>query len=162
MQPIQLELIKRFTTEEERNDAHTSACAMLRDFIEQMDIDSVKLMFIDSDIYAQDVFEAEAFFKKLEKAFLFMRIEGNIVLESAEARCNHCHPGVASYIFKGKSNPWHISFLFHVENHKVVDIHECFQLWTKFPELEIEMQLRLDEGEYFYNDIDGGMDDPPF
>ena len=37
MQSKQLELFKYFTLAEERDDEHTSASAMLRDFMEQMD-----------------------------------------------------------------------------------------------------------------------------
>ena len=48
MQTKQLELFKNFTLAEERNDIHTSASAMLRDFMEQMDLDSIKLMLSDA------------------------------------------------------------------------------------------------------------------
>jgi hypothetical protein len=160
MQSKQLELFKYFTLAEERDDAHTSASAMLRDFMEQMDLDNIKLMLSDEESLA-DV-DTETYFAKLQKAFLFMRMTGNTVLESAEGRCNRCHPGVASFTFKGDNIPWHISFLFHVKDNKVVNIHECHAMWTMFPELDGGLQLYLDEPDCLLEDADEGMDDPPF
>jgi hypothetical protein len=160
MQSKQLELFKYFTLAEERDDAHTSACAMLRDFMEQMDLDNIKLMLSEAESLA-DV-DTETYFAKLQKAFLFMRMSGNTLLESAEGRCNRCHPGVASFTFKGDNIPWHISFLFHVKDNKVVDVHECHAMWTLFPELDGGLQLHLDEPDFLFEDAEGGMDDPPF
>ena len=160
MQSKQLELFKYFTLAEERDDAHTSACAMLRDFMEQMDLDNIKLMLSEAESLA-DV-DTETYFAKLQKAFLFMRMSGNTLLESAEGRCNRCHPGVASFTFKGMNVPWHISFLFHVKEDKVVDIHECFGMWSVFPELEGDFLLLLEESECCIEDSDSTMDDPPF
>lgn len=160
MQWVQLKLFKDFTFAEERNDIHTSVCAMLRDFMEQMDINNIKLMLSETESLA-DV-DTETYFAKLQKAFLFMRMSGNTVLESAEGRCNRCHPGVASFTFKGDHIPWHISFLFHVKDDKVVDIHECSAMWTQFPELEGRLTLYLNEPDFLLEDADGEMDDPPF
>ena len=100
--------------------------------------------------------------EQLERAFQLLNISGNTVLESAEGRCNRCHPGVASFTFKGNNSPWHISFLFHVKENKVVDIHECTAMWTLFPELDGGLKLHLDEPDFLLEDADGGMDDPPF
>lgn len=160
MQNKKLELFKFFTLADERNDIHTSACAMMRDFMEQMDVDNIKLML--SDIESISDFDTEKFIDKLQKAFLFMRMAGNDCLQSAEGRCNQCHPGVASFTFKGVNVPWHISFLFHVKEDKVVDIHECFGMWSVFPELEGDFLLFLEESECCIEDTDSSMDDPPF
>jgi hypothetical protein len=56
-----------FTLAEERNDIHTSACAMLPDFMEQMDIDNIKLML--SEVESLTDMDTETFFRKLKKAF---------------------------------------------------------------------------------------------
>ena len=160
MHSKQLELFKYFTLAEERDDAHTSACAMLRDFMEQMDLDNIKLML--SEVESLGDIDPETYFQKLERAFLLMKASGNTVLESAEGRCNRCHPGVASFTFKGNNSPWHISFLFHVKDNKVVDIHECSSIWTMFPELDEGSKMYLDEPDFFLEDADGGMEDPPF
>ncbi|MFM7728055.1 MAG: hypothetical protein ACKO7B_15240 [Flavobacteriales bacterium] len=160
MKPKNLELFKFFTLAEERHDTHTSASAMMRDFMEQMDIHNIRLMLIDSEEMAD--IDTEAYFDKLQNAFNFMRISGNDQLESAEGRCNRCHPGVASFTFKGVNTPWHISFLFHVKNDKVVDIHECHGMWTMFPELEEDKMILLDEPVIHLQDSDWSDDDPPF
>ena len=160
MQSKQPELFKYFTLAEERNDIHTSACAMLRDFMERMDIDNIKLMLSEVESLAD--MDTETFFHKLQKACLFMRMSGNTVLVSAEGRCNRCYPGVASFTFKGENIPWHISFLFHVKDSKVVDIHECSAIWSMFTELELSMKVNLDEPDFIFEDTEGGMDDPPF
>ena len=154
------ELFKFFTLADERNDVHTSACAMMRDFIEQMDLRNIKLMLSDIESIAD--LDSEAFCSKLEKAFLHMRVSGNTVLSSAEGRCNRCHPGVASFTFKGTHTPWHISFLFHVKDDKVVDVHECLGMWSMFPELESEYLLLLEEPEIYFEDSDCSSDDTPF
>jgi hypothetical protein len=83
---------------------------MLRDFMEQMDIDNIKLMLSEVESLAD--MDTETFLHKLQKAFLFMRMSGNAFLVSAEARCNRCYPDVASFTFKGENIPWHISFCF--------------------------------------------------
>jgi len=160
MQSKQLELFKDFTRADERDDAHTSACAMLRDFMEQMDFDNIQLML--SKVETLGDIDSATYLNKLQKAFLFMRMSGNTLLESAEGRCNRCYPSVASFTFKGDNIPWHISFLFHVKDNKVVDIHECSAVWTMFPELDGGMKLHLDVPDFLLKDADGGMDDPPF
>jgi len=160
MKSKQLELFKYFTLAEERDDIHTSACAMLRDFMEQMDLDNIKLMLSDIDEF--DHVDAATYFERLQKAFLFMRMSGNTELESAEGRCNRCHPGVASFTFKGNNTPFHISFLFHVENDKVVDVHECRGIWSLFTELEVEMMVYLVEPVIHIEDSDWTDDDSPF
>ncbi len=160
MQSKQLELFKYFTLAEERNDINTSACAMLRDFMEQMDIDNIKMMLSEVESLAD--MDTETFFHKLQKAFLFMRLSGNAVLVSAEGRCNRCYPGVTSFTFKGENIPWHISFLYHVKDSKVVDIHECLAIWSMFPELDLSMKVNLNESDIIFEDTRGGIDDPPF
>ena len=160
MQTKQLELFKYFTLAEERKDIDTSACAMLRNFMEQMDFDNIQLML--SEVETLGDIDSATYLNKLHKSILFMRMSGNTVLESAEGRCNRCHPSVASFTFKGDNIPWHISFLFHVKDNKVVDIHECTAIWAMFPELDGGMKVYLDEPGIFLEDAEGGMEDPPF
>jgi hypothetical protein len=162
MQWVQLKLFKDFTFAEERDDIHTCAAAMLRDFMEQMDMDNIKLMLSETETLA-DV-DKDTFYGKLQNAFLYMHMSGNSVLESGEGRCNRCHPNALAFTFRGLNIPWHMSFLFHVKDNKVVDIHECMLLWKQFPELEDCYQLYLDEQMGFVTnaDADESMDDPPF
>jgi len=160
MKSKKTKLFQFFTLADERNDVHTSACAMMRDFMEQMDLQNIKLML--SEIETLSDLDTEAFCSKLEKAFLHMRVSGNTILQSAEGRCNRCHPGVASFTFKGTITPWHMSFLFHVKDDKVVDVHECFGMWSMFPELDSEYLLLLEEPEIQVEDSDWSSDDPPF
>ncbi len=162
MQWVQLKLFKDFTFAEEREDIHTCAAAMLRDFMEQMDMASIKLMLSEAETLA-DV-DKDTFYGKLQIAFLYMHMSGNSVLESGEGHCNRCHPNALAFTFRGTNVPWHMSFLFHVKDNKVVDVHECMLLWKRFPELEDCYQLYLDEQMRFVTntDEDDSMDDPPF
>lgn len=153
-------LFNYFTLADERNDVHTSACAMMRDFMEQMDLDNIKLMLADIESLAD--FDTAPFYAKLEKAFRFLSLAGDTMLPSAEGRCNRCHPGVASFTFKGNNSPWHMSFLFHMKDDKVVDVHECLGMWSMFPELESEYLLLLEEPEVYLEDSDCSSDDDSF
>jgi hypothetical protein len=160
MQWVQLKLFKDFTFAEERNDIHTSAAAMMRDFVEQMDLPNIKLMLSEFNTIGDA--ECEAFYSKLQTAFLYMTMSGNTALESGEGRCNVCHPNSLAFVFRGTNVPWHMSFLFHIKDNKVVEIHECMLLWKQFPELEACYQLYLDEEMNFVHNGDEDMDDPPF
>ena len=135
---------------------------MLRDFMEQMDMASIKLMLSEAETLA-DV-DKDTFYGKLQIAFLYMHMSGNSVLESGEGHCNRCHPNALAFTFRGTNVPWHMSFLFHVKDNKVVDVHECMLMWKQFPELEDCYQLYLDEQMRFVTntDEDDSMDDPPF
>jgi hypothetical protein len=141
MHTEQLSLFKDFTTAEERNDAHTSAGAMLRDFVEQMDLQNIRLMLSNCETLA-DV-SPDDFFAQLHHVFITMFMSSNPVLESAEGRCNRCHPGALAFIFRGINLPFHFSLLFHIKDDKVVDVHECVLLWKQFPELPQDFQILL-------------------
>jgi hypothetical protein len=69
---------------------------------------------------------------------------------------------VASFTFKGDNIPWHISFLFHVKDSKMVDIDECSAIWSMFPQLDVSMKVKLDEPDFIFEDTEVGMEDPPF
>ena len=154
------ELFKYFTLADERNDIHTSASAMMRDFVEQMDLDSIKLML--SDIPSTADFDSDTFITQLENTFGTMRWAGNTLLESAEGKCNRCHPGTATFTFKGKEVPLHFSLLFHEKENKVVDIGECLGIWVLFPELAGDMQHPLGSSSITVSDSDLYSDDAPF
>ena len=160
MQTKQLELFKNFTIAEERNDIHTTACAMLRDFVEQMDLDSIKLML--SDAQTLNDLDKYTFYSRLERAFLRMQMSGNFVLESGEGKCNRCHPNANAFIFRGTNLPWHFSFVFHIKDNKIVDVDECMLLWKQFPEVDGGLKLYLDERMGMIAKTDGFIEDPPF
>jgi hypothetical protein len=154
------ELFKYFTLADERNDIHTSASAMMRDFVEQMDLESIKLML--SDIQSLADFDTATFITQLEHTFNTMRWAGNTLLESAEGKCNRCHPGTATFTFKGKEVPLHFSLLFHEKENKVVDIGECSGIWVLFPELAGDMQHPFGDSQTTVPDPDWYSDDAPF
>ncbi|MFM7728314.1 MAG: hypothetical protein ACKO7B_16565 [Flavobacteriales bacterium] len=160
MQSKQLELFKTFTLAEERNDIHTSAAAMLRDYMEQMDFDNIRLMLSEAETLAD--LDKDTFYARLQRAFLHMHMSGNTVLESAEGRCNRCHPNATAFLFRGTNIPWHVSFLFHIKDNKVVNVDECMLLWKQFPEVDGGLKLYLDERIGMIAKTDGFMEDPPF
>ena len=55
-----------------------------------------------------------------------------------------------------------MSFLFHVKDSKVAEIHECWAVWSMFPELDLSMKVNLDEPDIIFEDTEGGMEHPPF
>lgn len=146
MEGIQLELFRSFTTADERKDVHTSACAMLRDYFEQMDIESIRLMLSETESLS-DV-PTPQYIDLLSRIFLYMRMANNTVLESAEGLCTRCHPNVAGFIFRGMHFPLHFSLLFHVHEDKVVDIHECELMHRQFRELDFSLKLQISESTF--------------
>ena len=141
METAQLTLFKTFTRAAERNDLHTSASAMLREFIENLDLPSIRLMLCDCKTIANE--EPEEFFRQLASTFLYMRMANNDFLESAEGLCNRCTKGADAYIFRGTNIPFHFGLLFEVTNDKVTDLLECQILWKQFPELDPGLQHSL-------------------
>lgn len=134
-------LFKTFTRAAERNDLHTSASAMLREFIENLDLPSIKLMLCDCKTIANEA--PEEFFRQLASTFLYMQMANNDFLESAEGLCNRCTKGADAYIFRGTNIPFHFGLLFEVKNDKVTDMMECQILWKQFPELDSGLQHSL-------------------
>ena len=145
MYSYQLELFPLYTTAEERQDAHTSAVAMMRDFIEKMDAKNIALMM--SDVHYIDGLPKDAFFSKLALVFLQARMGCNDSLTSEECACRVCHPGMSCFVFRGERVPQYFGLAFRVENDRVVDIQECVRLQYQLPYLPQEFELRFNESD---------------
>jgi hypothetical protein len=160
METAQLTLFKTFTRAAERNDAHTSASAMLREFFENLDLPSIKLMLSDCKTISNE--KPEEFFRQLASSFLYMQMAGNDFLESAEGLCNRCTKGAHGFIFKGTNIPFHFGILFEVKNEKVTDMVECSILWKQFPELDPGLQHSLKYHGLQIPAQDYDHENPPF
>lgn len=160
METAQLTLFKTFTRANERNDIHTSASAMLREFIENFDLASIRLMLSDCKTIANE--EPEEFFRQLASTFLYMQMANNDFLESAEGLCNRCTKGADAYIFRGTNIPFHFGLLFEVKNDKVTDMIECSILWKQFPELDSGLQHSLKYHALQIPIQDYDAENPPF
>jgi hypothetical protein len=160
METAQLTLFKTFTRATERNDLHTSASAMLREFIENLDLASIRLMLSDCTTIANE--EPEEFFRQLASTFLYMQMANNDFLESAEGLCNRCTKGADAFVFRGTNIPFHFGLLFEVKNDKVTDMIECSILWKQFPELDPGLQhsLKFQTLQMPVQDYDA--ENPPF
>ncbi len=160
METAQLTLFKTFTRATERNDLHTSASAMLREFIENLDLASIRLMLSDCTTIANE--EPEEFFGQLASTFLYMQMANNDFLESAEGLCNRCTKGADAFVFRGTNIPFHFGLLFEVKNDKVTDMIECSILWKQFPELDPGLQhsLKFQTLQMPVQDYDA--ENPPF
>ena len=160
METAQLTLFKTFTRATERNDLHTSPSAMLREFIENLDLPSIRLMLSDCKTIANE--EPEEFFRQLASTFLYMQMANNDFLESAEGLCNRCTKGADAFIFRGTNIPFHFGLLFEVKNDKVTDMIECQILWKQFPELDPGLQHSLKYRALQIPVQDYDAENPPF
>jgi hypothetical protein len=143
MYSYQLELFPLYTTAEERQDAHTSAVAMMRDFVEKMDLKNIALMM--SDVYHLDGWPKDYFFSRLALIFMQVRMGCNDFLASEECVCRVCHPGMSCFVFRGEMVPQYFGLAFRVEKDRVVDIQECVRIQQQLPYLPKEFELRLNQ-----------------
>lgn len=142
MRGYQFDLFRSFTCADQRCDVHTSVCAMLRDFVEQMDTESIGLMLNEAQTLS-NLPKAE-FLSRLQRAFSLLQMVGNTQLESAQSNCSLCYPTAAGFIFRGVQQPLFICLIFLVRDGKVVDVHDCLTMHYTFPELNPLNKIGID------------------
>jgi replicative DNA helicase len=105
-------------------------------YIQKMDIEMLELV-LDEATY-QDM-PKNIFLNNLEILFAKMRGFGDTFFYSITGDCSNCFKGKNGFTFVGNNTGNYFNLLFMIENHRLIDLHECSEM--KLPALGVELHL---------------------